>query len=300
MTTQFGERVPESEASRCYRHPERQSFVLCQRCANTICGECQTPVAVGVLCPDCAQDARKAHPRTRSSVSGSITDSTPIVTYAIMGLCAIVFAGQWLTQTLPGLPSITEALWYAPLYSMPQKFEPWRMMTSLFTHSPNVIFHILLNMYTLWLFGRQLEQYLGRGRYLTLYLIAGLAGSLGVMFWSYVEPQSVFVPVVGASGAIFGLLGAFLVIGRHLGGNITSLLVLLAINLAIGFIPGGSISWQAHVGGLIGGAVVALIFMRTRQPRQSVLQRGLVSAWAGVLVLLSFSFFVVAPISLAL
>jgi membrane associated rhomboid family serine protease len=217
-----------------------------------------------------------------------------------MGLCALVFAGQWLTQTVPGLTSITEAIWYAPFYSMPQNFEPWRMVTTLFAHSPNVIFHILLNMYTLWLFGRQLEQYLGRGRYLTLYLIAGFAGSLGVMFWGYIEPQSVFVPVVGASGAIFGLLGAFLVIGRHLGGNITSLLILLAINLAIGFIPGGAISWQAHVGGLIGGAVVALIYMRTRQPRQVTVQRALVIVWAGVLVLLSFSYFAVTPLTLAL
>lgn len=274
--------------------------MLCQRCGNTICGECQTTAPVGVICPDCAKDAQRAHPVARSSVGARVSDGTPIVTYVIMGLCAIVFAGQWITQTVAGLPSITEALWYAPLYSMPQTFEPWRMMTTLFTHSPNVIFHILLNMYTLWLFGRQLEQFLGRGRYLAMYLISGFAGSLGVMFWAYVEPQSLFVPVVGASGAIFGLLGAFLVIGRHMGGNITSLLILLAINLAIGFIPGGAISWQAHVGGLIGGAVVAFIFMRTRQPRQQSSQRWLTVAWAGVLVLAGFSYFAVAPLAMAL
>lgn len=300
MSTQFGERVPESSASRCYRHADRPSFVLCQRCGNTICGDCQTVAPVGVLCPDCANEARRGQHSHRRSLTSRIGDDTPIVTYAIMALCVVVFAAQWLTQTVQGLPSITEALWYAPLYSMPQKFEPWRMVTALFTHSPNVIFHILLNMYTLWLFGRQLEQFLGRGRYLVLYLVAGFAGSLGVMFWGYVEPQSLFVPVVGASGAIFGLLGAFLIIGRHLGGNMTSLLVLLAINLAIGFIPGGAISWQAHVGGMIGGAVVALIYMRTRQPWQHTMQRGLVIGWAGLLVLLSFSYFAVAPIALTM
>lgn len=298
MSTQFGERIPESQASSCYRHPDRQSFVLCQRCANTICGECQTPAAVGVLCPDCVKADRKAAPSVKT-FGANVNESTPVVTYGIMIACALIFAGQWITQTLPGLPSVTEALWYAPFYSLPQAFEPWRMMTSVFTHSPSIIFHILLNMYTLWLFGRQLEQFLGRMRYLALYLLSGLAGSLFVMFWAYVEPQSLFTPVVGASGAIFGLLGAFLVIGRHMGGNIRALLVLLAINLAIGFLPGASISWQAHVGGLIGGALVALIFMRTRLPRQQGTQRLMLAALAGALVLLSFSYFVVAPSVLA-
>lgn len=228
-----------------------------------------------------------------------LKSDAPVVTYGIMVVCALVFIAQWVTETVSGLPSVTRALWYAPLYSLPQAFEPWRMLTTVFAHSPSVIFHILLNMYTLWLFGRQLERFLGRGRYLSLYLIAGFAGSVFVMFWGYVQPSSLLVPVVGASGAIFGLLGAFLVIGRKMGGNMTSLLVLLAINLGIGFLPGAAISWQAHVGGLIGGAVVALIFMRTRQPKQRRTQIVLVSAWAALLVVLSFSYFVVAPVAVS-
>lgn len=299
MSAEYGERVPEGAESTCYRHPDRQSFVLCQRCGNTICGECQTPAPVGVLCPDCAKEARPSTPSANSRVTAVLKSDAPVVTYGIMALCGLVFIAQWITQTVSGLPSVTEALWYAPIYSLPQAFEPWRMLTTVFAHSPSVIFHILLNMYTLWLFGRQLEHFLGRGRYLSLYLISGFAGSVFVMFWAYVQPASLLVPVVGASGAIFGLLGAFLVIGRKMGGNMTSLLVLLAINIAIGFLPGTAISWQAHIGGVIGGAVTALIFMRTRQPQERRTQILLVAAWAAVLLLLSFSYFVVAPVSVA-
>ena len=263
-----------------------------------MCGECQTPAPVGVICPECAAEARATAPRSSGVLGARVGTHTPIVTYSIMVACALVFAAQWLTQNLPGLPSVTEALWYAPLYSLPQAFEPWRMLTAIFTHSPSFIFHILLNMYTLWLFGRELEQFLGRGRYLALYLLAGFSGSLFVMFWGYAEPASLFTPVVGASGAIFGLLGAFLVIGKHMGGNMRTLLILLVINLAIGFLPGASISWQAHVGGLAGGALTALVFMRTRQPNQQPAQKTLLAALAGALIVLSFAYFVLPPVTI--
>ena len=301
MSPEFGERVSDTAGSTCYRHPDRTSYVLCQRCGNTICGSCQTPAPVGVLCPDCTSAAQSATPSVAQRWGRATATGAPIVTYIIMAVSVVVWVFQWLSGMLFGagqVDPVTQALWYAPFHSLPGVFEPWRMLTSVFTHSPSVIFHILLNMYTLWVFGRELEHFLGRGRYLSLYLISGFAGSLFVMMWGYVEPASVLVPVVGASGAIFGLLGAFIIIGKQMGGNMTSLLILLAINLAIGFLPGASISWQAHVGGLIGGLVTALIFMRTRQPRQKNAQIGLTVAWASLLVLLSFSYFVVSPLGL--
>jgi membrane associated rhomboid family serine protease len=158
------------------------------------------------------------------------------------------------------------------------------MITSMFVHSTGFFFHVLLNMYTLWIFGQILEGLLGRGRYLALYFLSGLAGSLGVLFLA--DPTQ---GVVGASGAIFGLMGAFLVIQRRLGGNATQLLVLVGINLVIGFLPGVNIAWQAHVGGLIGGALVGLIFVQTRRRSHRTLQFVLIGAFALVLVLLSFS-----------
>ncbi|AWB85198.1 rhomboid family intramembrane serine protease [Mycetocola zhujimingii] len=262
----------------CYRHPDRQSFVLCQRCGRTVCGECQTPGAVGVICPECMNEQRKSTPRTRNRAAFfRSSNDKPVVTYVILAVTALVF----LLQLIPGL-GITERLLYAGVYSSPMAFEPWRMLTTALVHSQNFILHVGLNMYSLWLFGQALEPMLGRARFLTLYLISAFAGSLGVLFLS-VPNQA----VVGASGAIFGLMGAFLVIQRKLGGNMNGLLVLVGINLVIGFIPGTNVAWQAHVGGLIGGALVGLIYVSTRGVRQKGLQIALIVALSVVLVALS-------------
>jgi membrane associated rhomboid family serine protease len=275
--------LPGTAANFCYRHPGRQSFILCQRCGRTICPECQTQAAVGVICPECMREQRQNAPRTKSAVRTRFSrlsgPGQPVVTYSIIALTLVVF----LLQLIPGL-GVTNALLYAGVYSYPGSFEPWRMVTSVFVHSTGFIFHVLLNMYTLWIFGQILERMLGRGRFLALYLLSGVAGSLGVLFLA-----SPFTPVVGASGAIFGLMGAFLVIQRKLGGNATQLLVLVGINLVIGFVPGLSIAWQAHVGGLIGGAVIGLIFVQTRSRTQRVLQFVLLGAFAALLLALSLS-----------
>src|SRR5699024_2788697 len=105
-------------------------------------------------------------------------------------------------------------------------------------------------------FGRELERSLGKLPYLLLYMLAGWGGSIGVMLWGYVSPDSLLTPTVGASGAIFGLLGATFIGLRALNVNATSLAVLIAINLGIGFLPGSNISWQAHVGGMLAGMLV--------------------------------------------
>jgi membrane associated rhomboid family serine protease len=279
----------DPRANYCYRHPDRESYVLCQRCGRTICGECQTPAAVGVVCPECMAQQRATHPRTKPAWLTRMTGAgAPVVTYAIIGLCVAVFIIQTLGDLL-GLP-VTSALRYAGAYSYPAAvsgaFEPWRMFTSIFAHA-NVL-HLLLNMYTLWVFGSALEPLLGRARYLALFLISGFAGSLGVLLIA-----SPLVPVVGASGAIFGLFGAFLIIQRRLGGNATQMLVLLAINLGIGFLPGFNIAWQAHVGGLIGGFLVGLIYVETRQPQRRRWQVPLLVVLCLVLVALSLIHFFV-------
>lgn len=272
--------LPGTAANFCYRHPGRPSYILCQRCGRTICPDCQTQAAVGVICPECMKEQRRSAPRTKSAMRTRLTGSgAPVVTYSLIAVTLFVF----VLQLIPGL-NVTERLFYAGIFSYPGYFEPWRMLTSVFVHSTNLIFHVLLNMYMLWIFGPILEGMLGRWRFLALYLLCGLAGSLGVLFLS--DPQ---VPVVGASGAIFGLVGALLVIQRRLGGNSTQLLVLVAINLVIGFVPGFNIAWQAHVGGMIAGAIVGLIFVQTRRRSQEKLQIALLAVFAAVLVALSFS-----------
>lgn len=269
----------------CYRHPSRQSFVLCQRCGRTICGECQTPAAVGVVCPECMREQRASMPRTKPRVLTRVSRMTgagaPVVTYAIIALCALVF----ILQSTPGLGgSVTNALQYAGAYSIPSTgvpFEPWRMFTSIFAHAS--ILHIALNMYTLWIFGQLLEPLLGRGRYAALFLISGLGGSVGVLLIA--NPLQ---PVIGASGAIFGMMGAFLVIQRRLGGSATQLLVLVGINLVIGFIPQLGIAWQAHVGGLVVGSLIGLIYVETRPRARRPLQIGLLAVITVVLIVVSF------------
>ena len=274
--------LPTSAANFCYRHPGRQSFILCQRCGRTICAECQTQAAVGVICPECLREQRKNAPRTKPAILTRLTGSgQPTVTYSIIGITLAVYLLQFVFGD-----RITNLLLYAGVFSQPDSFQPWRMLTTALAHGS--IFHVLLNMYTLWIFGQLLEPLLGRGRYLALYLLSALAGSLGVLFLA-----NPFTPVVGASGAIFGLMGAFLVIQRRLGGNATQLLVLVGINLVIGFIPGLQIAWQAHIGGIIGGAVLGLIFVQTRRVRQKSVQVALIGAFAALLVLLSFARFFV-------
>ncbi|MGW9631914.1 rhomboid family intramembrane serine protease [Agromyces sp. NPDC055520] len=236
------------------------------------------------------REQRASAPRTKPAVLTRVRSAAgrgaPVVTYALIGITFAVF----LLQLVPGL-AITDRLLYAGVYSLPGNFEPWRLFTSIFVHSTGLIFHVLLNMYTLWIFGQLLERMLGRWRFLALYLIAGLGGSVGVLWLG--DPR---VAVVGASGAIFGLMGAFLVIQRRLGGQTTQLFVLLGINLVIGFIPGFNIAWQAHLGGLLVGALIGFIYIETRKPAQQKLQIWLLVAVAVVLLLLSMRYFVFAPV----
>jgi len=264
--------APSSSANFCYRHPDRQSYILCQRCGRTVCTDCQTQAAVGVHCPECVKEARASAPRTRPAVLSAFRSSSskPVVTWSLIGVTVLVY----LLQILPGSP-VTQALLYYPPFTYT---EPWRMITAVFVHSQGSIFHLLFNMYSLFIFGPLLERLVGRGRFLALYLLSGFGGSVGVLL------LAPLTPVVGASGAIFGLLGAFFVIQRRLGGNNVQLLVLIVLNLVIGFIPGFNVAWQAHLGGLIVGAAIALVYLRTRRADQKVIQIAMLGGIFAVLV----------------
>jgi len=148
--------------------------------------------------------------------------------------------------------------------------------------------HLALNMLALWLIGQSLEPMLGRVRFLALYLISGLGGSVMV---ALLDPSQ---PTVGASGAIFGMMAALLIIGRHIGANVTGLLVILGINFVYGlFFGGGRISWQAHLGGLVVGALVAYIIVKTKRREQRIWQ---IVALAALTVVLLVVVFVVPPL----
>jgi membrane associated rhomboid family serine protease len=250
----------------CYRHPNRQSYMLCQRCGRTICPECQTQASVGVHCPECIREARARAPKRKPAIVTAFRrgSNRPVVTYTIMAICAVVF----LLQLVLG-DRLFQLFAYAPFFTETQ---PWRMITSAFLHSTSFLPHILFNMYALFVLGPDLERMLGRGRFIALYLISAFGGSVAVLLLT--DPYS---GVVGASGAIFGLFGALFVIQRTLGGNTLQLVLVIGANLVLGFlIP--NISWQGHLGGLLTGALVAFVFLQTRQPSQRFWQIGGVAA----------------------
>ena len=219
-------------------------------------------------------------PEVRTVYGGAAASGKPVVTFGIIAVCVVVYALQWL---IPG-QAVYEQFAYNNVFATPQygAFEPWRMLTAAFLHSPDSLLHILLNMYTLWIFGQALEPLLGRVRFLALYLLSAVGGSVGYLLLNPVlVPGQGLVGVVGASGAIFGLFGAMLLVQRQRGGDTRQLWVLIAINGVIGFlIP--QIAWQAHLGGLITGALCATVLAYTpRGPRQGLVQgAGLVAVLA--------------------
>jgi membrane associated rhomboid family serine protease len=195
--------------------------------------------------------------------------ATPI-TSALLVLNGLI----WLGQISPLGYLFTNQFFFAPIFA---PFEPWRMLTSGFVHDWSGPWHILLNSYAIWIFGRQLEPMLGALRFLLLYLTSIIGGSVAVLWLS--DPA---VPVVGASGALFGLMGAYFIILRSLGGNPSQIFALIAINFSMGFFVSG-ISWEGHLGGLITGLLVALVYASNRKPGFSTQRAiGLVLIWVGL------------------
>ena len=228
----------------CYRHPSRETGVSCSSCGNPICPDCMTPTPVGMRCPECSRDRTKV--RTLKS-----TATEPRVTYVLIGLNVAVFIGEIVTGGgLASLGSGGSLISNGGLNGPAVAFqnEYWRLVTSGFLHAG--MLHLLFNMYMLFILGRLLEPAVGSMRFTIIYFVSLLFGSLGALLW---DP---LVLTVGASGAVFGLMGAAVVTLRARGmdpfaGGIGGL---LALNLLITFvIPGISIG--GHVGGLIGGVL---------------------------------------------
>lgn len=198
-----------------------------------------------------------------------------MVTWTIAAICILL----WVLELIPGIQdAVVNKLAYAPFLT---PNEPWRMLTSAFLHSWTSFWHILFNMFTLLLFGPVVEMIVGRWRFIALYLLSALGGSVAVLLLG-----NIGTVVVGASGAIFGLLAALVVLQRGFGANPTQLIVVIVLNLAVGFMSTG-ISWQAHLGGLAVGALVAWIYLRTRGPRQRRRQIGLLIGVMAALIALT-------------
>jgi membrane associated rhomboid family serine protease len=238
----------------CYRHPNRETLVSCSECGRPICEECMTFAPVGIRCPDHSGLPQGTARMTQGARRVSFEGTGALVTKTLIGinvgiyLLELALGGQingtgneiYLDGRLYG-PDVANGDW-------------WRLFTAMFLHYGPI--HLAFNMLALWWFGAAVEQVLGRGRYLLLYLVSGLAGSAGALLLS---PEKF---TVGASGAIFGILGAAFVLERQrtyvLGGGA---LGIIALNLAFTlFVPGISIG--GHLGGLAGGALGILALSR--------------------------------------
>lgn len=217
---------------------------------------------VGFQCPSCVQAAAPPQPRT---VAGGAIISKPFVTYTLIGINVAFFA----IQLVAGVNNVASILGMSPV-AIASNDEWWRLLTGAFLHGSFI--HIAFNMLVLFVLGRVLEEILGHSRFLTLYVLSALGGAVTSYIFS--RPGDVSI---GASGAVFGLMGALVVAGQRLRYDIRLVLILLGINIVIGFIR-PNIDWRAHLGGLIVGALVAAIMvLPKRQHRKLVQATGLVS-----------------------
>jgi membrane associated rhomboid family serine protease len=238
----------------CYRHPDRETGVSCAECGRGLCPDCMVFTPVGIKCAEHAGIATGAARVVRSARQFSVEGGGMLLTRILIGVNVAVYlvmVARGSTLSSPGGPVFQDYALYGPLVA---QGEWWRLITAAFLHA-NLI-HLGFNMLFLWWIGGPVEQALGRARFALLYLVSGLAGSAGALV---LTPTS---PTVGASGALFGILGAAFVFERQriyvLGGSALGIIVL---NLVFTFALSG-ISVGGHVGGLVGGALAGLALSR--------------------------------------
>jgi membrane associated rhomboid family serine protease len=257
--------------------------------------------AVGFQCPECVKSGAQQTRAGRTAYGGARVANPSLTSAVLIGLNVAV----WLLITATGGAAST---WVARLSLLPtsactrgELVYPqvaqaqcgafgtwvtgvadgawWQLVTSMFTHVDAL--HIGFNMLALWILGPQLEMALGRARFLALYLLSGLGGSL-VVYWLAPEYQS----TLGASGAVFGLMAGLLVVALKLRGDVQTILVWIGINAAITVIGRGSISWQGHLGGFLGGLLLMGLLAYAPRERRSLWQGAGVAAYVVVLVAL--------------
>ncbi|WP_134765791.1 rhomboid family intramembrane serine protease [Nocardioides sp. 1609] len=293
----------------CYRHAGREAHIRCQRCERPICPDCMRDAAVGFQCPTCIAEGARTTRQAQGAYGGARSANPALTSFVLIGTnlavwLAIVVTG-WSQSPLLGRLAIS-ARGICESVSDPASYwrgvesaascamvgggdgswvpgvadgAYWQLVTSMFTHEQ--VWHIGANMLSLYVLGPQLEAALGRLRFVALYLLSGLSGSVAVYWLSGTEGYT-----LGASTAIFGLFGAFAVIVHKVGSDLRSIGGLLLVNVVITFLPGLSISWQGHLGGLVGGVVVtAALIYAPRGPRRAVVQGCLLFAFTALLAL---------------
>ncbi len=278
----------------CYRHTGRETYVRCQRCEKPICPDCMRQASVGFHCPDCVHRGAKETRTGRTAYGGERSANPALTSMVLIGLNAgvwlLVLATGWRTSPLVdwlalharGLCNAGDGQnWYPGIVdrttcqSIPGDWVPgvadgalWQLLSSTFLHVD--VWHIGFNMLALWFLGPQLELAIGRARFLALYLVSGLGGS-ALVYWLAGEQTS----TLGASGSVYGLMAALLVVAFKVGGQVQTILTWIGINIVFTIV--GGFSWQGHLGGFLGGsAIMALLVYAPRQRRTPVQVAGLV------------------------
>ncbi|WP_082092336.1 rhomboid family intramembrane serine protease [Demequina pelophila] len=256
---------PAAATPTCPRHPDRVSYVRCQRCGRPTCPECQRPAAVGIQCVDCVAQAQRSQRSVVNRLGFTSAFGTPYVTYALIGLNVLAYlygtyvlgTGAWRVEwALIPNPGI-----YAD-FVLGGGDEWYRWLSSGFLHFG--LLHLGMNMLVLFQFGTQLEPIMGRLRFLALYVLSLLGGSASVMLLANGGVHG------GASGAIFGLIAAYAVVLVKLKLDYRSLVTTAGLWLVLGFVVPG-ISWQGHLGGAVAGAatMAAMLHWVGRAPQRA-------------------------------
>jgi membrane associated rhomboid family serine protease len=265
-----GPSSPDAETiPHCYRHPDRETYISCQRCGKPICPDCMRQASVGFQCPDCVREGNAQVRQARTAFGGRISAGSAYVTFTLIAINVVMFivanaAGGDNSQFVRRLELWTDVDF--PRFGIEGVAQGsyWQLLTSAFLHVDTL--HIALNMFCVWIVGIFLENQLGRWRYLALYLVSALSAS--AVIYLLTAPNS--APTLGASGAVFGLFGAQLLILLKQRRDVSQVLMLLGINLVFSFVASG-ISWQGHLGGLAGGLIIGAAYAYApRQHRTAV------------------------------
>ncbi|MEV7092988.1 rhomboid family intramembrane serine protease [Amycolatopsis sp. NPDC051045] len=257
----------------CWWHPNRPTGLSCSRCGRPACPDCLREAPVGFQCTDCVHAGGQEQRRQQRgyqeaalgerTVFGARLSQSVLVTQVILAVNVLVYLFTVFQAQSLSDNDFSAAFQRGSLYVAATlgDGEWWRVLTNGFLHYGPI--HVAVNMFSLWMMGRALEQVCGRGRYLALYVISMLGASAAVLLFD--DPGS---RTAGASGALFGLMGAYAVIVLKLRLNPTGLLITLALNAFITFgIPG--ISIYAHVGGLVTGALVSVALLYAPEANQA-------------------------------
>jgi membrane associated rhomboid family serine protease len=242
----------------CYRHPDRATYVQCTRCQRYICPECMRDAAVGHQCVECVSAGAQTVRQPKTQAGARLGATTPRITYGLIAINVLAFVAQIASSSVE-----TEFTMWSPAVADGQLY---RLITSAFLHTG--ITHLLFNMFALFVVGPALEIWLGRLRFVLLYVLSALGGSVLIYLFSPLN-----VPTVGASGAVFGLFAATFVVAKKVNVDIRWVVAMIVINLVITFtVP--SISWQGHLGGLVTGGLIAFAYAYAPREHRNVVQAG--------------------------